>query len=141
MVTVGAAVDVRACGRFHDLRNAEVEHFHDAIGRDLDVAGFKSRWMMPRSWAAASTSAICRAIATVSGTEMGPRAMRVGQRVTVDQLENQRLHPIGLFQSIDRADVWMIEGRQDTSLAFEPSQPIGVAGEEARQNLDGDVAA
>ncbi len=33
----------------------------------------------------------------------------VGQRLTLDELEHQRAHAVSVFQSIDRADVWMIE--------------------------------
>lgn len=42
----------------------------------LMLAGFKSRWTMPRSWAASSASASCRARDTASASGSGPRAIR-----------------------------------------------------------------
>ncbi|OFW06935.1 MAG: hypothetical protein A3I61_02800 [Acidobacteria bacterium RIFCSPLOWO2_02_FULL_68_18] len=45
-------------------------------GRTLMLAGFKSRWMTPASWADSSASTICRAIVSVSSTGIGPRAIR-----------------------------------------------------------------
>ncbi len=33
----------------------------------------------------------------------------VGERVAVDELEHERSHTISVFQSVDRADVGMIE--------------------------------
>ena len=54
----------------------------------------------------------------------------VGQRLAFDQLEHQRPHAVRVFQSVDRADVRMIERREHARLALEPRQPIGIAGEE-----------
>ena len=47
---------------------------------------------------------------------------------------------IRVFHSVNRADVGMIEGRKHARLAFEPRQPIGITGEELRQDLDRDIA-
>jgi hypothetical protein len=48
------------------LRQAEVEHLHDAGWRDLILAGLRSRWTMPFSCAASSASAIWRAMSSAS---------------------------------------------------------------------------
>ena len=107
----------------------------------LMLAGFRSRWTMPFSWAASSASVSCRAMASASASRSGPPRKALGERLALDQLEDQRAHAVGVFQSIDRADVPMVEGRQHTSLALEPRDPIRVAGQTAGQDLEGDVAA
>ena len=86
---VGAA---RSCFRVRELRQAEVEHLHRAVGRTLIFAGFRSRWMMPCSCAASRASAICRAIGSASSSGIGPRAMRSARVVALDQLHDERVH-------------------------------------------------
>ena len=65
----------------------------------------------------------------------------VSQRLAVDQLEHQRLDTIGVFESVDRADVGMIQRGQYARFALEPRAPLSIARERGRQNLDGDLAA
>ena len=42
-------------------------------GVSLMFAGLRSRWMMPRSWAASRPAAICRAMAIASSTQASVR--------------------------------------------------------------------
>ena len=57
----------------------------------LMFAGFRSRWTIPRSCAKSSARAIWRATPSASRAESGPRREPVGERVAVDQLEDQKL--------------------------------------------------
>ena len=106
---------------------AEVEDFHDAIRRDFDVAGFRSRWTIPRSCAASSASAICFAMFSASSTarRRAPRpSQALGQGLAFDELHDRARTPSVLFDAVNRADVWMIERRQHPRLALEARQPI-----------------
>jgi hypothetical protein len=47
------------------FRQPEVQHLHTPVRVTLMLLGFKSRWVMPRSWAASSASAICLAMGTI----------------------------------------------------------------------------
>ena len=58
------------------FRETEVEDFHLAVGRELDVRGLRSRWMMPCSCASSSPSAICVAMAMASSMGIAPRESR-----------------------------------------------------------------
>jgi hypothetical protein len=64
----------------------------------------------------------------------------VRQRGALDELEHERGEAIGFFEAVDRADVRMIERRQDPRFAREAREALGIAREHARQNLDRDVA-
>src|SRR5262245_51932499 len=63
------------------------------------------------------------------------------QRLAVDQFEDQRSDAIDVFQSINGADVWMIEGCEHPRFVLEAGQSIGVARKRLCQNLDGDVSS
>ena len=62
-------------------------------GVTLMFAGFRSRWTMPRSCAASSASAICRAIGSASSSGIGPARDAVGERLAFDQLHHERGAP------------------------------------------------
>jgi hypothetical protein len=55
-----------------------------AIRPDLDLAGFRSRWMIPRSWAASSAAAIFVPIRSASSTGTGP-CQSVSARQTLNR--------------------------------------------------------
>ena len=65
----------------------------------------------------------------------------VSQRLAVDQLEHQRLDTIGVLESVNRADVGMIQRGEHARFALEPRAPLSIARERGWQNLDGDLAA
>ena len=64
----------------------------------------------------------------------------IGERRTLDELEHQRLTSLHVLESVDGADVRMIEGRQRLRLTCEASHPLGIGGEGVRQDLEGDLA-
>jgi hypothetical protein len=78
----------------------------------LMLAGFRSRWMMPCSCAAASASAICRATDSASSSGIGQyRTLRdtIRERGAFDQLQHQRTHTFGFFDAVDGRDIGMIQ--------------------------------
>ena len=81
---------------------------------------------MPFSCAASSASAIWRAIARASAIGSGPRVETIGERRSLDQLEDQRRHAVGFFQPVDRADVRMVERGEQARFAREAGATLGV---------------
>jgi len=63
-------------GRFIAFARPKSSTFTVPSSCTLMVAGFKSRWMMPRSCAASRASAICFAMGRASSGGIAPRAMR-----------------------------------------------------------------
>ena len=55
-----------------------------------------------------------------------------------DQFEDQRLHAVGFFEAVNLRDVRMVQRGEDLGFALEASQPIRIAGERLRQDLQGD---
>ncbi len=64
----------------------------------------------------------------------------VRQRVALDELEHDRRHAVGLFEPVDRADVWMVDAGQQLRLAVKSRESIGVRHGGVPQHLDGHVA-
>ena len=52
----------------------------------------------------------------------------IGERRAFDQLEDQRGHAIGFFQSVDRADVRVIERGEQARFAREAGAAFGIGG-------------
>ena len=53
----------------------------------------------------------------------------VGERVTVDELENEEPDLVRLLEAVNRADVRMIQRGQRARFAIEAREPAGIAGE------------
>ncbi len=70
----------------------------------------------------------------------GPLCDPVGQRRAVDQLQDQGGDRARFLETVDRADVGMVQRRQHLRFALEPGQPVRVGGHRRRQHLDCDVA-
>ena len=62
------------------------------------------------------------------------------QGLAFDQLQHQEVDGVGLLEAVDRADVGVVERRQQLGFALEPGEPVGVGGEVVGEDLDGDVA-
>ena len=52
------------------------------------------------------------------------------------ELEHEAAHPVRLFQPVNRADVWVIESRQQACFALEARQPLRIVRKGARKDLD-----
>ena len=96
----------------------------------LMLAGFRSRWMMPCSWAASSASAICFAMGSASSIGIGPRSMRSASVGALDQLHHEgRCRPPDVFDAVELRDVGMIQRGEHLRLPLEAGQAIRIAGE------------
>ena len=95
------------------LREAEVEHLHDAVRRDLDVRGLEIAVNDPFLVRRVESLAICRASVSASSTGNGPSCDTIGQRLAFDELEHERADRAGgghvVFHAVDGGDVRMIE--------------------------------
>ena len=134
----GRRVCRAGCRRRHvgRLGKTEVEHFHTAVGTDHDVGrlqiavndalfvcGFQGFRDLSRN---------------LEGVVGGDRPARdpLRERLALDELQDQEGDLADLFEAVDRADVRMIERREDLGLPSEPRQPLRVDREGARQCLD-----
>ena len=70
----------------------------------------------------------------------GPARQPLGQRLALDQLENERRVAAALLEAVQHADVRVIERRQHARFPLEARQPIGIGGQRPRQHLDRDLA-
>jgi hypothetical protein len=89
-------------------------------GRTLIFAGFRSRWMIPCSWATSSASAICLAMASASSSGIRPCAMRsasVGPRPAPSRSHGRR----SILPGHRSARVGMVQRGQRCSL---PAQTV-----------------
>ena len=130
-------------GRRH-LGEAKIEHFDEARGCDLHVRGFE---------VAMDDAPLVRGIERIrdlSGRRQrfgyGNRAAHqpVGQRIPFDEFQDESPHPHAvarrrILESVDRADMGMVQRGQDPRLALEPREPIGIVRDIVREGLDGDV--
>ena len=79
----------------------------------LIFPGFRSRWTIPFS---------------------------CDDGLAFDELEHEAADAVGLLQSVDGADVRMVQRGQHTRLAFESCEPLRVRQEGVGDDLDGDIA-
>ena len=103
-------------------------------------AGLRSRWTIPRSCAASSASAICRAIGCASLQARGPRATRAARSSPSTSSMTMRDVALGLLDAVDLGDVRMIQRGEGPCFTLEARATIRVVSEDRRQNLDGDLA-
>ena len=122
------------------LCESEVEHLHNARGRNLDVGRFQI---------AVNDAVLVRRFERIG--DLMPDVQRLadrdrppgdplGERVAVDELEDERGRAVHVLEAIDGTDVRMIQRRQQARLAVEAGAPLGIGREEARKDLDRDIA-
>ena len=104
------------------------------------LAGFRSRWMMPCSCAASRALADLPADAHRLVERNRSLGDAIRQRRSLDELQDERGFPIGVFQPVNGGDVGMVQRGEELRFALEAGQPIGIAGEEVGQDLERDVA-
>ena len=112
-------------------------------GAVIMFAGFRSRWTMPFSCAAASASARAAAISRKRASGNPCSRQDAVERLPLDQLHRQEMHVrrFVFFNRVDRDDARAIEGGEDLGLTLESREAVGVAGDVGRQHLQRDVAA
>ena len=130
------------------LREAEVEDLHHAVRRDRDVGGLQVAVDNPFFVGdVEGLGDLPRDAQRVTNGQ--PRALRpltrdiregVRERLPVHELENQEPDAFGFLEAVDRADVRMIQRGEHPRLPLEAREPLGVARERVRQELDRDIA-
>ena len=107
----------------------------------MTLAGFRSRWTMPFSCAAASASASSPAISmTRVDREAALRDEQV-ERLSFDELHREEVDALGLFDRVERDDVRMVQRGDGAGFALEAREAIGIARRLGGQHLERDVAA
>ena len=91
------------------------------------LAGLMSRCTTPWACAASSASAICAPSSSTSSSGSGPRAMPILQRLALEQLHHHELLAVVLADVVERADVRMVQDRDDARFALEALDRLGVA--------------
>ena len=123
-----------------ELRQSEVEDFHRPARGQHDVARLEiavhHAFLMRRVERRDDLSGDGQRVGHVQ-----PTRDPVGQRLALDQFEDQGAHARTLFNAVDCRNVGVIERCQRPGFSFEAGQSIGIAGERVGQHLDGDVAS
>ena len=120
--------------------------FTTPSGVIMTLVGFRSRWMMPFSWAASSASTIWRAMARAScASRPDPRAFRRASRASsvspsTSSMTRALTSPLSSSPWIGR-DVGVIQRCEHASLALEAGEPFGIDGEDGWQHLNRHVAS
>ncbi len=74
------------------------------------LAGFRSRWMMPASWAASIASATCLAMVSASRRVEWTLRQSIGERRALHEFEHQSMRRSRILESVDVTDVrWFRE--------------------------------
>ena len=123
------------------LGKTEVEYFHAAIGRQLDVGRLEipmnDALFVGRFERRGNLAADVERLVGRNRTS----AQALLQSVAFGKFHDQKVRPFHLPDFVDGGDVGVIECRQDLRLTLETRQPFGVLCEGVRQDLDGDLAA
>src|SRR4029453_11550070 len=64
----------------------------------------------------------------------------IGERRPLDEFEDQRGNPSGIFESVNRSNSGMVQGSEKPCLTVEPGEAIGIVDKRGWQYLDGDVS-
>ena len=121
-----AVVCAFARRRLRRSRDAEVEHLHRAVCRDLDVGGFEI--------AMHDAALVCRlerrrrSAAQSSALPMSVWSTRapLGQRRPFDELEHKCADALGVLEAVNRGDVGMIERGEHAGFALEARPELRV---------------
>jgi hypothetical protein len=65
----------------------------------------------------------------------------IGERRTLDQFKDERVHGPAVLEAVDLSNVGMIERREHARLSLKPRQPVGIGGKRVREDLQRDIAA
>jgi hypothetical protein len=121
------------------LGQSEIEHLDTAAGRSLDIR----RLQIPMDDAlgmcglkrAGGLACDCQCFRQ----RQRPWTEAIGQRVALDQLEDECDDIFTFLERVNARDVRMIQRRQDLRLAPEASDTGAVVSQRRREHLDGDV--
>src|SRR5262245_60291171 len=134
-----AAVDFPGKQRLQ-LAQPKIEDLDDTVRTDHDIFGFHVTVNNPCLMCDRQSARNLRSYVQRVGYRHNAGGQPLEQRSAVDQLEDQEVNPVALFQRMDRGDVGVIEGGKQVCLAHETSQAVGVSKQSRRQNLYGNLS-
>lgn len=118
------------------LRQTEVQHLHPSVGGHEDVLWLEVTVDDPRRMrrceAVGDVGCGLRGLARRQRTAAEP----VTQRLALQELGDDKLHPLVLRELEDAQDVGMGQLGERLGLPFEPRESLGVVRDIARQHLD-----
>lgn len=124
-----------------DPGQAEIEHFHQAIGRDRDVRGLEipmhDALLMRRVERGGNLS---RDGQGVVERQRAARDQVLPQRDARNELEDEAGEVVSLFEAEERRDVGMVERGQDAGFPLRAPTAFRISCELGGQELDGHVA-
>ena len=122
------------------LGETEVEDLHAAVAREEEFSGFRSRWTMPFSCAAARPAAICMRVVDRLARRQRRRAHPRAQRLALEQLRNDVRRALVRADVEDREDVRMVQRAGRCAPPARSGAADRGLGEGGRQDLDRDLA-
>jgi hypothetical protein len=106
----------------------------------MTFSGFRSRWTMPRSCAAARPCAICAPSEAARALASGPSASR--SRSVCPSTSSATVNVAALLAHVvNGEDVRVRERGDGARFGFEPRAALGIGGDVGGQRLDRDLAA
>ena len=103
-------------------------------------SGFRSRWTIPFSCAAASPCAICTPYSIVLRWGSAPRSSTARKLSPSSKLGDQKRRAVVLADVMNGENVGMVERGHCPRLLLEATQAVGFAGEGFRKNFQSDIA-
>ena len=128
----------RSRGRIRELRQAEVEQLHVAVGPEHHVFGFDVA--MDNAPGVRSGERTCKLDGNVQSVGDRQRSVRqaLSQRVAFDELGDDEGHVVEHAEVVDHQDGGMVERGDGARLGVEPPQAIRVVGDRQRRQLQRD---
>ncbi len=117
------------------LGEAEVEHLHLAVRRQLDVRGLEVA--VDDTLLVGLLERLGHLLRNRKGLLHGhrPALQPLGEVLAFDQLEHEEELAIRLLEAVDGGDAGVVERREQLRLAAEASQPLGVLRHLGREHL------
>ena len=127
------------------LGETEIEHFHRAVVADLDVRGHQvpmhDAVLVRRFERVGDLAGDGQDVGKHQGGALISQGADFGRQIlALDQFHHERVCGARVLNPVDGGDVRMIERRQHLRFAAEAREPIGIARERLRQDLQRDVA-
>ena len=104
-----------ACSRASSFASPKSRIFTRPSFVRKTFSGFRSRWTIPFSCAAAEAGAIWTAMSTAIRSESGPARRRSRQRLPFEELLDEEMPPRGFLEGEERGDARMVQRREQRS--------------------------
>ena len=125
----------RAGCHFQRLRQTEVEHLHSAVRPQRDVRGLQVT--MDDASFVRGLESVGDLVSDRDGLTERHRPLRdaIGERLSLDELENEGVNVCRILDAVDRRDVRVVERREDLRFALEARDALAIEREARRAGL------